>query len=392
MVEDRIFIITASHMWDKTWDNDARSMAEEIALHNKVLYITPYAGTGILGIGSSQGDTSVEGRPHLFNPKENIWVVELPPMSMPSSDSEEERRVVFERNHAKFAELMGNLAVEFGIEQNNACLLLDNDLAISTCLSDILHTELALFYHTDYALPEWVSPCKALSRQVTHTANRVNIIITNSSKKEAELRQTNPNTYNIGKGIDLSGYMSEKYPRPADIADIDTPIVGCAGTISTLYLSPDIVFRIADALSRVTVVLLGNKDPLIANHPMHRLPNVRFVGTKSERELPAYIAAFDVCIDPSINNHPNSHYRNAIVEYLALGKTVVCNDMEHVRPFREYVTIARDEGDFIDRVVSALHTRTPWSIRYGRAEFAHTFSWDKVIERLYTVIDKVESE
>lgn len=351
--------------------DEARAMAQEIARRDKVLYITLDA------------DVSTELR--MFSPRENMWVLELPRMPMPTTDNPEEMRRVFESNHAKMTEIMRGVVSELGIDLDQTYLLLDNDMPLSSCLADILSARLAMFYHTDHALPEWISPCRALDGQ--GKINRVDITITNNPKKTDDLRQTNPRTYNIGKGVDLTGYDIERiYLRPADIADIQTPIVGLAGTVSSLFLSPNLVFSLALALPDVTIVLLGSPDPLIARHAIHSLGNVRFVGAKSSEELPSYIAAFDVCVEPSINSHPNSFYRSAIVESLALGKTVVCSDVEHARPFGDYVTVAHDETDFVDKITDALHTRIPWSLRYKRVEFARSFSWPAVVERLYSVI------
>lgn len=391
MTEDRIFIINSPYVWNRRSGNDARAMAEEIALRYKVLYITSVEDAALSSANSSSCVSELENDGHITKVQENVWAMELPVMVLAGSGTHsEEQHIALNRNNAaRYAEVIRRLMRKYDIDVGDTYLLLNNDLPLSPYLAKLLTAKLSMFYRTDMALPEWMSPQRA-ARLNEDTANNVDIVITNTPKLADDLRRYNSNTYNIGKGVDLVGYQIEReYPRPADIADIDTPIVGSAGTISSLYLSPDLLYRIANTLPEATVVLLGNPDPLIAGHPVHRFANVRFVSTKSPVELPAYIAAFDVCIDPSVNSHPNSLYRNAIVEYLALGKTVVCNDMEHTRPFRRYVMTAHGEDDFIDKVASALHARTPWSIRYGRARFAHTFSWPQVVERLYAVIERL---
>lgn len=394
MIHDRIFIITASRNWDRAYGNDVRAMAGEIALQNKVLYVNPPANGGVSPANPSSGDALAGGNEQIVSPKDNIWVVDMPAMTMPASTthSEEDFNALNESNSMRYADVVRRTAAKLGIDWNNSYLLLDNDLPMSSYLAELLPARFSLFYRNDRALPESLSQHRA-SKLNQDTARNADIVITNSVQLAADLRQYNYNTYNIGKGMDLSGYQLDKeYPRPEDIADIDTPIVGCAGTISSLYLSPTMVYQMAASLPGVTIVMLGNKDPLIVDHPVHHLPNVRFLGAKSGKDLPAYISAFDVCVDPSVNKHPNSLYRNAIVDYLALGKTVVCSDMEHARPFNEYVMIAESEQDFIGKVISGLHTRTPWSIRYKRAEFARTFSWGKCVERLYVVIRMAETD
>lgn len=346
----------------------------------------------------SEGESCAAGlssgtRCAIAAPLPNLWVLDPPILSYPFEKihSDEVYDLLHERNSIHYAEVIKWGASQLGIEPENAFLLLDNDPTTALFLAAQLKPELSLFYRNEKPVTGTHSAQRA-ERLEAEASRRADIVLTNNVAVGAKLRQYNPNTYNIGKGIDLSAYQLDKdYQRPADIADIDTKIIGCAGTISSLYLSPSLVHKLSLDFPETTVVLLGKKDPLVGNHPLHTLPNVRFVGAKSYEELPAYIAAFDVCIDPAINKHPNSRYRNAVINYLALGKSVICNNLPHIQQFCDYVMTADTEKEFTEKVSWALNTRLPWSIRYKRAEFAHTFSWTKCVERMYVVIFMVES-
>lgn len=399
MIQDKTFIITASRMWDEPYGNDARAMAEEIALHNRVLYVNPPANGVILPVAElTEGAPAADGgTPEGYEircPGPNLWILDPRTATVPVNKvrSDAAFDMLNENNSILFANTIKSALSGLGFDWDETYLLLCNDLVLSSYLPELLPARMSLFYRNDQSLPESISPRRAAKLKY-ETAKGADIVVTNSTQLAYDLRQYNYNTFNIGKGMDLDGYeIGRNYPRPADIADIKTPIIGCAGTISSLYISPAIIYQIGLSFPEATVVLLGKRDPLLARHPAHELPNVRFLGIKSEQELPAYISAFDVCIDPAINRHPKSRYRDAIVYYLALGKTVVCTDMEHTTPFRDFVMVARSEKEFIEKVMRGLHIRTPWSIRYKRAEFASTFSWSKCVERLYVVINMAETE
>lgn len=387
MIQGKTFIITASRIFGDRHGNDIKAMAEAIAHNNTVLYVNPpLVGATAAKDGSVSGKSDKQAP---ANPLPNLWVTEAPGAGFHVDTASSED--VFVVLAGQYAETIKQTVEQLGAEWPDVYLIVDNKVPVLPYLSDLLPVRMSLFYCNEKSLDSEASKnTDRLRRDAAHSADAV---IASEPEITSDLRQYNPNTYNIGRGVELGGYQFGKdYPRPADIADIDTKIVGCAGTVSSLYLSPETILRMAISLPEITIVLLGKQDPRIDGHPVHGRPNVRFLGAKSDEELPAYISAFDVCIDPAVNNHPNSRYRNAIVYYLALGKCVISSDMEHAKPFRDHVLIARSENDFVEKTEKALDVRIPWSIRYNRAEFARTFSWGKCVERLYVVIDVVESE
>lgn len=389
MIQDKTFIITSSRMWGEAYGNDVRAMAAEISLHNKVLYVNPPEGGG--AFSNSSHTEAPPGDKHIVsNPQPGLWVMSPSAAAHPANDAcrKGDADDTPDDSAEQYAREVMASAAEAGINPEEAYLIVDSDFTLYTYLPGLIPARFHLLYRNDRSLPDSVLPqIDAASEQAKY------IIVTCSAKAASEFREHDHSAFNIGKGVDLSAYqLGREYPRPADLADIVTPIVGCAGTISSLFLSPDVIYRMATALPGAAIVLLGKKDPLVARHPVHELPNVRFIGVKSDDELPAYISAFDVCVDPAINKHPNSRYRNAIVNYLTLGKCVVCSDLDHTLPFRDHVMVAETEQEFAEKVKRALGTRVPWSIRYQRAEFARTFSWTKCVERLYVVIEMAETD
>jgi teichuronic acid biosynthesis glycosyltransferase TuaH len=90
-------------------------------------------------------------------------------------------------------------------------------------------------------------------------------------------------------------------PRPARLGAINGPIIGVIGQINDSY-DWDLLEALSRELPDVTTVFVGpvmrsetsteRFDALVAR------PNVVWIGPQPHAELPEYLAAFDVCLNP----------------------------------------------------------------------------------------------
>jgi len=122
--------------------------------------------------------------------------------------------------------------------------------------------------------------------------------------------------------------------------------------------------------------------------------NIHYLGGKDYRELPAYIAGWDVALLPFAQNESTRFISpTKTPEYLAAGKPVVSTPIQDVvRPYgeMELVQIASNSDEFIaaiERALSADATNDNW-LRQVDSFLAQT-SWDDTWGRMSALIDQV---
>lgn len=184
----------------------------------------------------------------------------------------------------------------------------------------------------------------------------------------------------LDHGVDLDRFSATHHERPADIADIEGPIIGFFGGIEDYVVDLEVLEKVALAIPEATLVLVGHAtcaiDRLVA------LPNVRWLGFRPYEQIPAYGAAFDVALLPRIRNAFNE-YANPIKlkEYLALGVPIVSTEFPEVHHYDDVVAVASDDVQFVELVKRALAGHpvgTPES-RRARVEGA---TWDRCASHL----------
>ncbi len=106
------------------------------------------------------------------------------------------------------------------------------------------------------------------------------------------------------------------------------------------------------------------------------------------QELPAYINAFDVCINPQVKNEiTKGNYPLKIDEYLAMGKPVIATRTEAMRMFEPYTYLSDSPLEFVSLVKKALSENSE-ELSAARKAFAKTHTWEKSLEELSKVINK----
>jgi len=103
---------------------------------------------------------------------------------------------------------------------------------------------------------------------------------------------------------------------------------------------------------------------------------VHFFGRKDKEELPGYIKAFDVCLNPFRKNQLTDRVSPLkLYEYLASGRPVVSVEMPGVLEFRDVIEIATDYNSFIASVQKAL-TQENEEKKNHRLDIASHNSWE----------------
>jgi UDP-galactopyranose mutase len=177
--------------------------------------------------------------------------------------------------------------------------------------------------------------------------------------------------------------------EPADQEPVPHPRVGFAGVIDE-RMDIDLLAAAADLRPDIHFVMIG---PVVKIDPdsLPRRANIHYLGGKSYRELPAYIAGWDAAMLPFAHNESTRYISpTKTPEYLAAGKPVVSTSItDVVRPYgvQRLVRIADTPEEFVREIGAALEIDVQdadWAER--RDAFLATTSWDITWRRMCDLI------
>lgn len=143
--------------------------------------------------------------------------------------------------------------------------------------------------------------------------------------------------------------LAASSPRPADLPT-GRPILGFVGALFE-WIDFDLIEQTARRASDWQLVLIGPTNSPARLRALQGLPNVTWLGPRNPRDVPAYVAAFDVCWAPfrpiAVSKAANPV---KLYEYLALGKPTLTTAVADTALFGETVRVAQN----IDDVLAAL--------------------------------------
>ena len=206
-------------------------------------------------------------------------------------------------------------------------------------------------------------------------------------------RSRHPRVYAFPSSVDCEHFerAREALPDPPDQQPLPHPRVGFFGVIDE-RLDLRLLDEIAVNRPDLQLVLLG---PVVKIDPasLPRRRNIHWLGHKHYRELPSYIAGWDVAFMPFARNDATKFISpTKTLEYLAAGRPVVSTsirDVVHPYGNEELVRIADEPRAFIAAIDAALAERgTPAAAKHARARdamLAQT-SWDRTWARMHALI------
>ncbi len=183
--------------------------------------------------------------------------------------------------------------------------------------------------------------------------------------------------------------VNEKLPRPEELKNINTKIIGFTGSIE--YRTDfELLKKIAMHHQDKTMVLVG---PIQTNEHkeigLDKLPNVVFTGPKHITELPSYLQYFDCAIIPFRKNTlTKSIYPLKINEYLAAGKPVIATDFsEDILSFNKVAYVVGSHEEFIAAIDKAITENNPEKVK-ARMQVAEENTWTARVRQFWEIIEK----
>lgn len=388
----RDFIITSLQTWDIEIGSTIKNTALEISKQNRVLYINTPMDISIRLRGNRQSPSYIrrmavikgETSP-LRQINANMWVLDCPFMLFSANFLPAPLfNIVNRKNNARIARWIVEQAA--ALDFKNYIHLIDTDIYRSRYLKEYIHPSVSIYYRRDYVIGEayWRRHGTRLEPELAASAD---LVLANSTRFAAELQAYNPHTYPIETGVNLKLYNpAKKYETPGDMQDIPRPIIGYMGTINSTRLDGDLLYQIISQRPDYSFVFTGPEDDIFRRNRIHSLKNAYFTGQKKVDELPAYIAAYDVCINPQmVNEITDGNYPLKIDEYLAMGKPTVATSthtMRHI--FANHTHLATTPEEWLSAIDRAVTEADDEELAKQRIAFAETHSWGHSVKKYTT--------
>ncbi|WP_432221938.1 glycosyltransferase [Flavobacterium sp. TMP13] len=175
---------------------------------------------------------------------------------------------------------------------------------------------------------------------------------------------------------------------PADVAHIETPMVGYFGVIDE-RIDLSLLHEAAKLLPNISFVMIG---PLakISEEELPKENNIHYLGMRSYNELPAYLKAFDVAMMPFALNEATKYISpTKTLEYMAAGKPIISTKItDVVRDYSSCVSLIDTPEDFaqsITLLLDKLDQQLPLQREYQ--EILKNTSWDATVSRMQSILE-----
>jgi glycosyltransferase involved in cell wall biosynthesis len=192
----------------------------------------------------------------------------------------------------------------------------------------------------------------------------------------------------VPNGFDAAVFSPEAaatHGEPANIRNIPHPRMGFIGTLFT-FLDFELLEQVAARHPEKSLVLVGPVEATAqqAVERLKRAPNVYHLGSVPQREVPSYIASFDVCLNAfKTGRAADSISPLKVFEYLAMGLPVVSTRMKalEMEPAAAEVSFADDAESFSAEVDACLSEEAQARAAERRGAAA-PYSWDELFSKL----------
>jgi teichuronic acid biosynthesis glycosyltransferase TuaH len=386
-----IVVISLSH-WDTKIGSNARNIATRFARHNRVLYVNYPITRKTYLLNQPDAETQV----HISIIKEksdsirkldaNLWVCY--PTSLIESVKWLPFTFLFKAanyiNNRRYAKNIKKSLKALGFK--DIIIFNDMDIYNGFYLKELLKPSMYIYYFKDFlqGFKYWKKHATVMEPELI---KKVDAVVANSTFYDEYCQTLTEKSYYIGQGCDLRLFVKNKERKvPEDMKHISGPIIGYVGVLDAERLDEKIIKVIARENSAWNIVLVGPSDEFFKQSSLHQYTNIHFLGWKHINELPDYIEAFDICMNPqSINNITRGNYPLKIDEYLAMGKPVVATRTKAMKLFENYTYLADKPEEYPSLIRKALLENNKEK-ENQRIDFANSHTWENCVSEIYKVM------
>lgn len=223
---------------------------------------------------------------------------------------------------------------------------------------------------------------------------RADLVFTGGHSLYESKRLQHRSVYAFPSSVDLNhfGKARKSLPDPEDQAALARPRMGFCGVIDERLDLP-LLEAVAAARPEWQFVMIGPVVKIDVSD-LPRSPNIHWLGGKQYKDLPRYIAGWDVALMPFACNEATRFISpTKTPEYLAAGRPVVSAPIaDVVRTYGDCgaVRIADSPDAFVAAIEACLSSEFSSTSKTVDALLA-TMSWDGTAERMQDLISEVRA-
>lgn len=398
MMHGRDIIVVSLQDFDTNIGSNCKDLAYEFARHNRVLYVNHPLDRFTLWRERKfpkviKRRKIMRGKePKVVKVTDNLW--NLYPDTILESISRLKINWLFDilnriNNNRQAKEI--NEAIKI-LGFKDIIIFNDTDVFRSFYIKELIGAKTYVYYTRDnmIALNYWKTQGIRIEAALMSKAD---LVVANSTYLAGLAKKFNPHSYYVGQGCDVS-HFNKKFIKsvPDDMKDIKNPAIGYIGVLYTMRLDIDVLVHIARNRHDWSLVLVGPEDEGFKNSELHQIENVHFLGRKNIDDLPAYLNAFDVALNPQkLNEITRGNYPRKIDEYLAMGKPVVATKTDAMDVFSDYVYLAENKEEHVKLIEKALQENTP-NKETEREKLARSHTWEANADEIYKRIEEIEKQ
>lgn len=234
-----------------------------------------------------------------------------------------------------------------------------------------------------------------LLRREQELFRRAHVVFTGGRSLYEHKRTQHHNVFAFPSSIEAEHFAKalKAQPDPEDQAAIPHPRVGFYGVLDERFDS-ELLGEVARLQPEVHFVLLGPVVK-ISEDSLPKAPNLHYLGGKSYKDLPAYLAGWDAAMLPfALNASTRFISPTKTPEYLAAGKRVISTpirDVVHDYGAAGLVQIAGTAEEFAGAVEQVLHAGDDAGWRRAVIRKLATGSWDSTWAAMADQIERARA-
>lgn len=220
--------------------------------------------------------------------------------------------------------------------------------------------------------------------------NKANLVFTGGHSLYEAKKDKHEKVFAFPSSIDVAHFNQARNTaeEPEDQKNILHPRLGYCGVIDE-RLDMVLLAEMADLRPEWQFIMIGPVVK-ISEEALPRRENIHYLGGKDYKDLPAYIAGWDIALMPfAMNESTRFISPTKTPEYLAAGKPVISTPIRDVvRPYgeRNLVEIAETAEEFIEAGEKILQLGNLFEWQTKVDEFLAQMSWDQTWKQMTDLI------
>jgi glycosyltransferase involved in cell wall biosynthesis len=215
------------------------------------------------------------------------------------------------------------------------------------------------------------------------------VIVTHEALRVAKSRSGRPVHLipNAAEPDHFARAAAPETPTAPLLTGMPRPIIGFVGSLQ-YWIDFNLLRFLARSRPNWSFVLIGPVGRLAEISKLKGFPNVHVLGPRPYVELPSFVKAFDVCLNPYVVDELAANCSPLkLYEYLASGKPVVSVDMPAANEFNGVVAIGRDYAEILAKIDEMLNTPDPdGRLAADRMAAVAPHSWENRFRALESVL------